>query len=139
MTAALAGDLAQLQAEAAGVMKIVIMRRQDIAAIYGAARLGDGHAHGLLQVVDAAIRDVETAPAARPVLCVSCPRQLKRTRYCFAVVLADRTDPTKALTFGICERCGPGLPAIKAQALAAIKEVWPGSRGVVASDAKGHA
>lgn len=138
MTAALSEDIAQVHAEAAGAMKVVIVRYQDAATIFEAASAGDRFARNLLSLVNAAIRDVEAAPQSAPVLCVACPRALNQTRYCFAVVLPDREDPTKGLAFGICRRCGPGLPAIKSQALAKVQKVYPGSRSIVTSDVAGH-
>lgn len=139
MTVALLADLEQLHAEAAGVMKVVILRRRDVPALYAAASSGVGQARALLMTVDTSIRSIEAAPESEPILCVSCPRALRSTRYCFAVVLPDRVDLAKALAFGVCERCGPGLPAIKTRAVEAIKRIWPESRSIAVTDAKGHA
>jgi hypothetical protein len=125
--------------EAAGMLDVDI-----IDAAYGATLLvralrGDRESAALLLAVTQAAALIKRAPRRNPVLCICCPRSVKRLSDAtvFGVATPSIANPTGALGFIFCDRCGADRATLAAKAADGLKRIWPDLRPVVVTHPEG--
>ena len=119
-----------IQEEGQGIASFVVILPEEIPGIISAAAEGNPGAMDRAQAVLGTAKRFATAPRREPLLCVSCPRRLKRG--CFAIVLVtpERPDRKNGMCFAICERCGETRGQVTARAHTVLKKIWPDSRQI---------
>lgn len=136
-----ASGIARISAEAAGLVEVQVVTREDMPELLAHAMLGDPEAMHLGRLVCDALGRIERAPKRRPMLCGSCPRALRRGRYSLAFAVPRRDAPQEALSLAICEVCATDHAGVVDKAHAALKRVWPDLRPLPGPvhPAQGHA
>lgn len=124
----LAAGIRRVSKEAAGLLEIQAVMPADLPELMGAALLGDPAAVRLAGLVCDTLRRVEQAPKHGGMLCVSCPRTLRRRRFAVVVALARRDAPHEGVALAVCDRCGPDHAAVMDKAGAGLKKLWPDLR-----------
>ena len=134
---ALADGLARFQSEAGGMMELVVVRPTDAIDVMADALAGDGRAVCVLQAIEQAADAIRDAPRRLPMLCATCPRPLRGSRYSFGVALPDSDRPTHGLALAVCTRCATERGDIQAKATAALRRVFPDLRPVTVTHPTG--
>ena len=124
---ALDDALTAIDAEANGVMDVRIARPEDWPDLLLAGLFGDPDAARLSAAVVDSLARIKAAPKWAPTLCATCPKPL-RGRFAVAVAYPDKDNPSAAIAFGICRRCGTELPELRERAIQALRSIWPQSR-----------
>ena len=115
--------------EAAGLMHLDVVLRDDMSAMVAAAARGEAEAAELFQRVNALL-DILSAPEGNPKLCASCPRPLANGRYSLALAIPACDDPSNALALAVCHDCAVDREAVRARAIEALRKLWPDARPV---------
>ena len=113
-----------ISAESGGMVELIVVRPADMPGLLGDVLLGDAQATGIFRMVVDTIKRVDAAPKRAPMLCVSCPRALRKG---YAICIAI---PAKDDALAVCPRCGGDLAAIKAKATEGLKKFWPDLRSI---------
>lgn len=135
-----AKQMQAIQAEAGGVMEVSLVDRDRYSSLVAASFAGDRMATAILAAIADTIRRVARAPRREPMLCLTCPRPLHRSRFMCGVVLPSCPDPTAGIGLAVCDRCA--RTAIEAMPLVmeALRRTWPDMRTVqLGQHAAGHA
>ena len=135
--ATLAGAIQQFHEEAAGVLGITIVRRQDAARLALDALAGDDTALTLLRQVNDCLQRIDAAPAGNRTQCGCCGSDLAAGRFAIVIASPEISDPSAGLGLAICSRCGVTAGAIKAAAVRALRLIWPGLRPVTVTHPAG--
>lgn len=126
--AALGQHIAELHAEAGGVMVLEVVGQADMPAILAAALDGDAEARLVCSMVTEGLAAIQDAPAGTPMLCATCDEALHGRAFTFALALPVGDNPHRGLCMAVCPGCGPNREAARARALQAVRSIWPGAR-----------
>ena len=126
---ALRAGVEAISAESGGIVELVVVRPADVPGLLGDVLLGDAQATGIFRMVFDTIKRVEAAPKRAPMLCVACPRALRKG-YAVCIAIPAKADPGQALALAVCPRCGGDLAAIKAKATEGLRKFWPDLRSI---------
>ena len=128
---ALQAGVDRLQVEAGGVLELIIVRPPDAVGILGEAIAGSETAARIFRAVSTAATGIAAAPRHRPMLCVSCPRPLRKKTPCsFVLVLPKRADAAEGLTLAVCAKCATKREDIQVKALVGLRRIWPDLRPI---------
>ena len=119
-----------IHGEAAGLMHLDVVLRDDMPAMVAAAAHGDAEAAELFQRVNAALLDILSAPEGNPKLCASCPQPLADGRYSLAFATPACDDPSNALALAVCHDCAADREDVRTRAVEALRRLWPDARPV---------
>jgi hypothetical protein len=127
--------MARVQDEAAGMLTVDIIDSPAGSALLDRAIAGNYEAHVLFQAVAQAIARVHQAPRNRPVLCVCCPRPVRRVTPATVFGVAGPDTPTRtcAVGFVFCEKCGADRATLPEKARQGLSRIWPDLRPVTIS------
>lgn len=125
--------------QAAGILHVVVIERDDVPGLLARAMLGDAEATRLAHVLTRALERIAGAPRRRPAMCACCPRPLKDGRFSIAVALPARDDATQGLALAVCRDCATGRVAVEAAATKALRCLWPAARPIRVHPGKGCA
>lgn len=128
--AALQAGIERLTKEAGGVLDVMVIQLQDMPYILCDAAAGDRDALTILNALNDALVRIDAAPRRFPMLCVSCPRPLRKGRFSFGLALPKCDHPTGMLALAVCHRCSTDRDGIKARAVAGLKRLWPDLRPI---------
>jgi hypothetical protein len=122
----------QVHDESGGVLDVTIVDSVTGAALLVAASFGDTEASAILYAVAQSATHVRQAPQRLPVLCICCPRPVKRvsTNTVFGVVAAAAPKPTGAIGFVFCEKCSNDRASLVAKATDGLRRLWPDLRSI---------
>ena len=135
-----AEQLQAIQAEAGGVLEVSLVSRGEWPRLVAASMQGDHTATLILSAVADTICQVASAPRRKPMLCLTCPRSLRRAKFTCGVILPSRPDPTGGLGLAICDHCAASATDAMPMVLEALKRRWPDMRTVqLDQHAAGHA
>ena len=125
------GDqMATIHREAAGLMHLDVVLREDMPAMVAAAARGAVEAAELFQRVNAALADILSAPEGAPKLCAACPKPLADGRYSLALAIPACDAPSNALALAVCHDCAVAREDVRAKAIEALRRLWPDARPV---------
>ena len=133
---ALRAGVEAISAESGGMVELVVVRPADVPGLLGDVLLGDAQATGIFRMVFDTIKRVEAAPKRAPMLCVACPRALRKG-YAVCIAIPAKDDPRQVLALAVCPRCGGDLAAIKAKATEGLRKFWPDLRSIEQTHAAG--
>jgi hypothetical protein len=126
--------------EAAGLLRLQFFAPIDAAPLALGALAGDTRSAGILLAIADCLRHVRNAPAAEPILCLTCPapvRQTIGTVVCLAIPETER--PTNAIASALCPNCAK-RPDRDGRAVVAFRGIWPNLRpATITHPAGGHA
>jgi hypothetical protein len=127
-------------AGAGGLLTLHVFRRADLPALLEQARAGDHKAFQLAGALENTLMGIDTAPRRRPALCGSCPRPVRGDNLSIVIVCPESADASHGLGLAICKRCATEPDAILANAVVALRRIWPDARPVtIAGYGPGHA
>lgn len=128
---ALKNGLEAIQAEAGGLLELVVVRPDDGLGYISKALCGDLDAARILKAIGAAGVKIDNAPKRMPVLCASCPRPIRtKSHFAFILALPKNGNPANALSLAVCARCAVDPAEIQAKAVTALRKLWPDMRQV---------
>ena len=116
--------------EAAGLMHLDVVMREDMPAMVAAAARGNPEAAELFQRVNTALLDILNAPVVAPKLCAVCPRPLAGGRYSLALAIPACDAPSNALALAVCHDCAGAREDVREKAIEALRHLWPDARPV---------
>jgi len=138
--AALQAGVEQITKEAGGLVDVMVVQLQDMPDILADAMAGSREALTLLNAINDTLTRIDAAPRRFPMLCVSCPRPLRKGRFSFGLALPQCDDPTRMLAVAVCHRCSTDRDGIKDRSVAGLKRIWPDLRPItVTHKSGGHA
>ena len=113
---ALVDGLEQIRQEGQGVWQMAIYGPEAVPGLVNNALCGDGYARNVVRTLAHMAREIITAPAALPMLCLCCDNALTAEAMPAAWVLlhARRDDPEQAVGNGICAECYARHPSAEA-------------------------
>ena len=123
--------------EAAGLMHLDVVMREDMPAMIAAASRGASEAAELFQRVNAALLDILSAPKGGSKLCAVCPQPLADGRYSLALATPACDAPSNALALAVCHDCASAREDVRAKAIEALRRVWPDARPVTVTHPRG--
>jgi hypothetical protein len=134
----LADALANVHAEAGGLLRLHVVRPADAAELLFAVLAGDVEAARTMRAVSESVAMIESAPRGAPMLCGCCPRPLRGSGFAVCVAVPHRDDPSRSVGFGLCELCADEEDgaALHQKAVEALRRVWPDGRLI---QMQGHA
>lgn len=137
---ALRAGIQSVHDEAGGALCLYAVAPEHAAGLLVDVFHGDTEAARLMRAVLDVVRRIEATPRHQPALCACCPRVLRGSGYTVCVAFPERDAPTKALGFGICERCASDEMALPARAADALRSIWPDLRPIaITHPTGGHA
>jgi hypothetical protein len=125
---ALAASINLVEAEAAGVLRICVIRQADVPDLLAAVRRGDIDAMRTCRAILGAQDQIAAAPKHKPMRCASCPRPLRKAKFSFVVVLPDCAEQTDGPGLAVCTGCATETKTIELKAAEALKNIWPNAR-----------
>ncbi len=135
--AALHAGVEAVTRESGGLVELLVVRPTDIPDLLADVLLGDAEATGIFRMVSDTVTRIETAPKRAPMLCVACPRALRKG-YAICVAIPAKDNPRQAIALAVCPRCGDNDRAtISAKASEGLKKSWPDLRPVAQTHATG--
>ncbi len=121
--------LRQLNREAAGLLRLEIIRPQDIFGLSCAIFAGDGSAFARLTAVHQSGDRIRRQARKKPIVCLCCPRSIRNPRAVLALLFPASDAASMAVASALCDRCSAVDNAtLMARAAAAYQQVWPGLR-----------
>ena len=113
---ALTDGLEQIRQEGQGVWQMSIYGPEAAPDLVHAALCGDGYASDVVRALAHMVRNIITAPASLPMLCLTCDNILTAVAMPVAWVLvhARRDDPQQAVGNAICAECYAHHPSAEA-------------------------
>lgn len=131
-TASWRDGIQRVNDEAAGMLAVEIISPDTALDLLREAMSGSHASYVLFTAVTQAAQRVQSAPRKKPVLCVCCPRPIRRlsTDILFGVAVPATPSATSALGFAICGRCAEDRRAALEKAQAGLSRIWPGLRPV---------
>ena len=128
---ALRAGLGAIQAEAGGLLELVVVTPDDGLGYISAALAGDLEAARILRAISAAGVKIDSAPRRKPALCACCPRPIRKaSSFAFVLALPKNGNPANALSMAVCSRCAVEPAEIQAKAVMALRKLWPDIRPV---------
>ena len=125
----------QVHREAAGLLRVHLVKPADSVHLIAAAILGEPTPLLLLQAITQAARQIRKAPRRLPVLCLCCPRPIRKPEgVTFCVTLPDIDRPGMAIGSAICPECAKNA---EANALQGLRRLWPELRAITVTDPRG--
>jgi hypothetical protein len=119
----------RVQAESGGLLHIGIFDLAKIGEVLAAASLGNETAKMLIGALLEERQRIIDAPPDRPVLCVACPRAIKKisdTETVYGLLIPSVAQPKTAVSFTFCPTCAAaGRPALFTKAEAGLRRLWP--------------
>ncbi len=82
-----AEEIRSISAEAGGLLEVELVNGQQLGHLLAEMARGDVRASAVLAAVEDTLRAVAQAPRRRPLLCLTCPRPLRRRRFTCGVAL----------------------------------------------------
>lgn len=123
--------------EAVGLFRVQCIGPEDVAGLVLDCLAGNAEAAALMRGVVDTVARIESAPRRKPMLCGCCPRPLVGSGFTVCLALPERDDPTSALGFALCNRCGADPAARNENALMALCSIWPSGRSVTVTHPEG--
>lgn len=124
-------QMAAIHREAAGVMTLDVVLREDMPdLVHAALANAQTFAGKLLTRVNLALGDIAKAPATKPKLCATCPRLLGGGRFSIVLATPACDDPQTALALAVCHDCGTSRGAVRNKAIEALRRLWPDARPI---------
>ena len=126
----LADGLTRIHAEAAGVLRLELIRPHDAVALTLGTLAGDPEAARRLRAIIECGQRVWRQRHRKPVICLCCDWRLRDTKgITFTLAFPAVDDPTIAVAAAICARCGAtDTDTMLTHAAEAFKAIWPGLR-----------
>lgn len=137
-----ADGVAQLNRESGGLLRVEIIRPQDVFALACAVFSGDGRALARLTAVLESSERIRRMARESPALCLCCPRSIRDPQATLAILAPENDAATVRICSAICAKCSDGTTdEVLARAAAAYQKTWPGLRtvGPVTHPAGGNA
>jgi hypothetical protein len=138
----LADGVAQLNRESGGLLRLEIIRPEDIFGLSCAVFSGNGGALARLTAALESGERIRREARKKPVVCLCCPRAIRDPRAVLALLFPASDAASVAVASALCDRCSAAdQEVLMARAAAAYQQVWPGLRcvGPVTHPAGGHA
>ena len=132
-----AEQMTSIHQEAAGLMNLDIVLRDDMVAMVSAAALGNLEAVKMHQRVNGALLGMLKASADAPKLCATCPETLGGGRFSLALATPACDDPTNTLALAICHTCATTRDDVRTKATEALRRIWPDARRVTVTHPAG--
>lgn len=136
--------LRRVHAEAAGVMRLMLLTASEVDDLTAAAGAGDAFAVTLLKALDVYRRQIDSDNSSDAPLCLTCDRQLRDAApLLIALVIPARDDASACMAIGVCEKCQSGFvdrAAAERVVMEILRErVWPDLRPIAPPSAPGRA
>jgi hypothetical protein len=116
--------------ESGGLFRLFCIPPEDIPGLMSSSLCGDTQAAVLMRAVADTMKHIKEAPRRLPALCGCCPRPLSGPDFVVCVAVPERDDPSRALAFALCNRCGANPETRQEKALLALTSLWPTGRSV---------
>jgi len=124
-----ADGVAQLNRESGGLLRVEIIRPQDVFALSCAVFSGDGRALARLTAVLESSERIRRMARESPAICLCCPNSIRDPQATLAILAPENDAATVTICSAICARCSTGSPSqVLERAAAAYQQVWPGLR-----------
>ena len=136
----LTAGLTAIQADAGGMMTIVVVHPSEGPALLASAMAGNREALHLFQSVVQSLEGIAKAPKRKPMLCATCPRPLRKaTGFSIAVAMPAKGDPSLGLCLAVCAHCADATKpsAVTDKAMQALATIWPNLRPVTITHRSG--
>jgi hypothetical protein len=137
-----AAGMRTVTTESAGLLEIRVIDSKQGAALFGAAKAGDGKARGLFGAVSEAANQIRSAPRNRPALCLCCPTAVRTITPSTVFVVASPANAgrTRAVGAVYCAECATDRDTLMTRTAAAFRQIWPELRPVeITHQTGGHA
>lgn len=138
----LADGVAQLNRESGGLLRLEIIRPEDISGLSCAVFSGKGSALARLTAALESGDRIRRQARKNPVICLCCPRSIRDPRAVLALLFPASDAASVAVASALCDRCSAAdQEALIVRAAAAYRAIWPGLRcvGAVTHPQGGHA
>jgi hypothetical protein len=133
-----AAGLEKVHTEAAGALHVSLICAEQRIELLCLALLGNPEAMMLTAAITDSAAWIKRATRREPVLCLCCPRRIKRITPAtiFGVVSPAIPSPGHAVGFAFCDVCA-GKPGLMDATTAALKKIWPNLRPIVVTHPRG--
>jgi hypothetical protein len=129
----LAEAVDRVQHEASGsTLDVFLISPPETVQLMVDALDGDAEAARLFNAVVVTGDRIEAAPRKSPILCVTCPRPIKRVSsgVIFGFAVPATEQPSAGIGFAICPRCSADRAALPAKAATGLRRIWPDLRSI---------
>jgi hypothetical protein len=140
MSASLADSVRRVHEAGGGILDVYLVDTKCAARLLRDAMHGDAKAAQLFGAVIETGKRIADAPHRSPVLCVSCPRCIRRVELDLVFGIATPSteqEPSAAIGFAICSRCAANRGAWMAKAEAGLRLIWPDLRPIIVTHPHG--
>jgi hypothetical protein len=135
-----ADGVAQINRESGGLLRVEIIRPQDVFALACAVFSGDGRAVARLTAALESGERIRRMARSSPTICLTCPRAVRDPESVLAILIPASDNASTAIASAICDRCSAADDAaLISRASAAYQQVWPGLRCIEITHPAGHA
>lgn len=130
--------IALVQAESGGLLDLFLIPPEEGPGLVAAAALGSATATRVLRaIVDTASRIRQSARKTEPVLCMTCPRCVRRLDgVTFGLASPAANNATGAIGFVVCHRCS-GKSDLNVDVQTALRRIWPDLRPITVTHGEG--
>ena len=138
--ASLADSVRRVHESGGGILDIYLVDAKSADKLLRDAMHGDAKAARLFGAVLEAGKQIADAPHRAPVLCVSCPRCIRRVKLDLVFGIATPStdqEPEAAIGFAICPKCAADRGAWMAKAEAGLRRIWPDLRPILVTHPHG--
>jgi len=119
----------RLNRESGGLLRLEIIRPEDIFGLSCAVFSGDGAALARLVAAQESGDRIRRHARKKPVVCLCCPRSIRDPRAVLALLFPASDAASVAVASALCDRCSAAdQETLMACAAAAYEKVWPGLR-----------
>jgi hypothetical protein len=120
-----------LNAEAAGLYHVELIRQQDHAALTLAFLAGDKVAAARVSALLESQRFIQGMAKTKPALCLTGPNPVNDPNATLAMIVAANDAATVGICSALCAHCSSGsAAAVLKRAAAGYRAAWPGLRCV---------
>jgi hypothetical protein len=135
-----AEGVAQLNRESGGLLRVEIIRPQDVFALSCAVFSGDGRALARLTAALESSERIRRMARKSPAICLTCPRAVRDPQATLAILAPENDAATVTICSAICARCSTGSASeVLKRAATAYTTIWPNLRCVEITHPAGHA
>jgi hypothetical protein len=133
-----ASGIAELHAEAAGLMRFVLLSPAECCLLAAQVLLFEHQEdlrllRGAVQVA----KRIADAPAAQAILCLCCPKPIRDPDDAtICLTLAAAENPKHAIGSALCQSCA-AAPGVNDRVITALRSVWPDVRRIEITHADG--
>ena len=125
-----ADGMTAIHEEAAGLMSLDIILREDMPAVIVAAAGGNVQAGELAMRVNGVLSDILAASTSEPKLCAVCSGPLAQGRFALALAVPACDAPINSLAMAVCTDCAATREDVRAKATDVLRQIWPDVRRV---------